>query len=72
MSLDELRAAHDEIDGLDLLSAEGHAEAERRHQAYYDALGEALGYEKSDTGTWVDPQGLAPNVAMMEARLALD
>lgn len=70
MTLDKLRAAHADIGSLDLLSEEGHAEAERRHRAYFDALGTALGYEKSDTGTWVDPEGLAPNVAMMEARFA--
>lgn len=68
-SLAKLRAAYEKIDALDVRTPEGHAEAERRHRAYYDALGTTLGYEKSASGTWVDPDGLAPNVAMMEARL---
>lgn len=67
--LERLKKEHDSIEGLDLLTEEGRKEAEKRHLAYFDALGKALGYKKSPSGMWIDNNGLATNVAMMESRL---
>lgn len=67
--LEKLKSEHDNIENLDLLTEEGRKEAEKRHLAYFDALGKALGYKKSANGMWIDNDGLATNVAMMESRL---